>query len=139
MKSLASTVVAFLLVASPGNAGIIGWLSQEHQDWKFIQSVGGMKVRLARKMLAVSCDVSGLHQMTTQPTAGNSGIGVRKLGWTRAGAAIRLSVVTGVFEKGMSTSCGMIDLSDVPSGTYSVEYLDPDGTTHPLSRVVLRD
>jgi hypothetical protein len=137
MKTLAYAFIAFLLCLSSCNAGLAGWLSQEHRDWSFIESVGGMKVELKEKKLDVVCDVSGIRRITTKPTIVNSGIGVRKLRWTRAGATIRLSVVTSVFEKGMSSSCGSIDLSIAPSGVYAVKYLDPDGTTHSLGKIAL--
>ena len=137
MKTLAYAFIAALLCVSACNAGLVGWLSQEHRDWSFIESVGGMKVELNNKNLCVACDVSGTRRITTKPTIVNSGIGVRKLRWTRIGATIRLTVVTSVFEKGMSSSCGSIDLSKAPSGVYDVEYLDPDGTTHSLGKIAL--
>lgn len=137
MKNLAYMLVAFFVCLTTCDAGMAGWLSQEPRDWTFIESVGGMKVTLANKRLAVDCDVSGTRRITNKPTIVNSGIGVRKLKWTRAGLAIRLSVVTSIFEKGMSSSCGSLDISKVPSGSYSVEYLDPDGTTHPLGMITL--
>ncbi len=137
MKNPAHTFIAFLLCISACNAGLVGWLSQERQGWAFIQSVGGMRIKMNHKNLDVDCDVSGLRQITTKPTIVNSGIGVRNVKWSRAGATIRLSVVTSVFEEGMNVSCGSIDLSKVPSGSYSVEYLDQDGTTHALGKIAL--
>lgn len=137
MKHFIYMFIALLLCVSVCDAGLAGWLSQERRDWEFIESVGGMKVRLNHKRLDVVCDVSGTRRITRKPTIVNSGIGVRKLEWTREGSAIRLSVVTSIFEKGMSSSCEGIDLSKLPSGTYSVAYSNPDGTAHPLGTIVL--
>ncbi|GAA5483697.1 hypothetical protein Hsar01_02931 [Haloferula sargassicola] len=137
MKNLGYMLIAFWTCVTTCDAGLAGWLSQEQRDWTFIESVGGMRVTLKSKELDVDCDVSGTRHITKKPTIVNSGIGVRKLRWTRAGSTIRLSVVTSVFEKGMSSSCGSLDLSKVPSGSYAVEYLDPDGTTHPLGTITL--
>lgn len=125
------------MCVSTCNAGLGGWLSQERQDWAFIESVGGMRIKLNDKKLEVECDVSGTRQITVKPTIINSGIGVRNVKWSRAGATIRLSVVTSVFEKGMNSSCGSIDLSKFPSGSYSVEYLDQNGTTHTVGEILL--
>jgi hypothetical protein len=137
MKNLAYMLIAFWGCVATCEAGFAGWLSQEQRGWAFIESVGGMKVTLTSKKLDVDCDVSGTRHITKKPTIVNSGIGVRKVKWSLAGSTIRLSVVTSVFEKGMSFSCGSIDLSKVPSGTYSLEYLNPDGTAHPLGTIKL--
>lgn len=137
MKNLAATWIVFLFCISSSNAGLLGWLTQEQQDWAFIESVGGMQVDLKNKKLDVSCDVSGSRQVTTMPRTLNSGIGVRELKWTRVGNSIRLSVVTSVIEKAMNRSSGSIDLSNVPTGIYAVEYINSDGTTHFLREITL--
>ena len=137
MKTLSYMLITFWACMTAGDAGLAGWLSQERREWSFIESVGGMKVTVHNRRLDVACDVSGTRRITKKPTMVNSGIGVSKVEWTRAGTAIRLTVVTSVFEKGMSSSCGSIDLSGLPSGSYLVEYLDPDGTVHSLGTVAL--
>jgi hypothetical protein len=137
MKNLGFTLMAFWVCMATCDAGLAGWLTQEQRSWTFIECVGGINVTLKNKRLDVDCDVSGTRRITKKPTLVNSGIGVRKLRWTRAGSTIRLSVVTNVFEKGMSSSCGGLDLAKVPSGSYSVEYLDPDGTTHSLGMITV--
>ena len=135
------TLIAFLLatVANAGSlhAGLPGLLTKQHQDWKFIQSVGGMTVELADRQLVVNCDVSGTKTITTKPTIVNSGMGVRQLKCSRTKNTIKLSLVTSVLEKGMKTSCGPIDLSKYPAGTYSIVYLNPDGTTQALQTITL--
>ncbi len=67
----------------------------------------------------------------------NSGMGVRELRHKRDGNTIRLTLVTSVIGKGVTTSPIPIDLSDYPNGDDSVEYLDPDGTRHALGKVTL--
>ena len=130
--------ISLLTLSTSARAGLAGLLSSQHQDWGFIQSVGGIKVDLKKKSLQVSCNVSGLETITTKPSLVNSAMGVRKLKCSRVGTTIRVSVVTSVLEKGMSPKCGSADLNSYPAGSYSVVYLNPDGTTHPLGKVVLR-
>ncbi len=137
IRTLAAVLLGYLTITTTGNAGLAGFLSAKSQDWAFIQSVGGMKVKLVKSRLSVSCDVSGLRSITTKPTTVNSGIGIRKLKCSRAGRTIRLTVVTSVISKGMKTECGTVDLSRHPSGSYSVVYLNPDGTTHSLGSIRL--
>ncbi len=131
-------LVLAALVAGSLRAGWVGFLTQEHRDWAFIESVGGMRVSLDDRALKVDCDVSGIRKVTKDPTLMNSGIGVRRLKCQREGGVLRLSVITSVIEKGMTASCGGVDLSDDAKGDYAVEYLDPDGTTHALGTITLQ-
>jgi hypothetical protein len=137
MKHFACAAVAIWICITACQAGLAGWLTQERRDWAFIESVGGMKVKASNHRLDVTCDVSGTRRITREPTFVNSGIGVRKLDWTREGSVIRLTVVTSLMEKGMSCSCGSIDLSKLPAGSYAVEYLNPDKTTRSLGSITL--
>lgn len=100
MKTRLLIFLAGLAVAGTSEAGPVGFLTQKQRDWAFIQSVGGMQVSLAKKQLLVACDVSGTKTITTKPTRVNSGIGVRRLKYSRVGSVIHLSVVTSVFKKG---------------------------------------
>ena len=134
--------VGLLLLAvsvTVGFSGVAGFLTQERQDWNFIQSVGGMKVSAKEKVLHVECNVSGLRKVTVEPTMVNSGMGVRKLKHQRVGNVIQLSLITSVLEKGKSSDCSPIDLSAYPDGTYSVQYLDSDGKEHQLGKVTLKE
>lgn len=137
MKTLIFIFLTTLTCISSCDAGLAGFLTQKRQDWKFIQAVGGMKISVEKKRLVVSCDVSGLKNVTKKPTIMNSGIGVRKLKCTRSGNIIKLTVVTSVFEKGMTSDCGSVDISSYPPGSYSVIYLNPDRTTQPLGVISL--
>lgn len=43
MKNLTTKIIAILfLTAALGYSGLTGFLTQEKQDWNFIQSVGGI-------------------------------------------------------------------------------------------------
>ena len=117
--------------------GLAGLLSSKARDWAFIQSVGGMRVKLDNRRLEIDCDVSGTKTVTVKPSLINSGIGVRKVKSSRAGKTLRLTVVTCVMERGMKSECGQLDLSAYPAGSYDVVYLDPGGGTHPLAAIRL--
>ena len=134
------TITALLLILSASIAycGLTGFLTKETRDWKFIQSVGGMKITQKENVLHVDCDVSGLTEVTVKPTIINSGLGVRKLEHKKAGKTIQLSLITSVIEKGIKPTCKPLDLSSYAPGEYSVVYLDPDGKTHALGKVVLK-
>lgn len=127
--------VIVLAFATCCRADLAGFISAHRRDWSFIESVGGMKVKLVGRALQVTCDVSGNHTVTHKPTLMNSAIGVRKLQCSRSGRTLRLTVVTSVIRKGMSSSCGSVDLTKYPAGNYDVVYLNPDGSIQPLGRI----
>jgi hypothetical protein len=131
------TTFILLFTATIAYAGIAGFLTKESRNWQFIQSVGGMKISQQGNTLKVECDVSGTKKITVKPTMINSGIGVRDLKHKRVGKTIQLNLITSVFEKGMRSSCKALNLSAYPAGEYSVQYLDPDGTTHFLGKITL--
>lgn len=135
-KKLVATILVFLS-ATIAYAGLAGLLTRESRDWAFIQAIGGMKVSARGGALMVDCDVSGLRKVTVEPTMINSGMEVRKLKHKRVGRTIQLSLVTSVLEKGMTTTCKPLDLSDYPAGEYTVQYLDRDGAAHDLGKITL--
>jgi len=135
MKFIAAMVL--FVTATFAFSGVAGFFTKEAQDWKFIQSVGGMRVSVEDNILNVECDVSGVKEVTVKPTMINSAMGVRKLKHKRVGKTIQLTLVTSVREKKSTTSCRPLDLSAYPSGEYSVQYLNPDGTTHDLGKIKL--
>ncbi|PQJ28161.1 hypothetical protein [Rubritalea profundi] len=137
MKYIVTSLL--LLSATIAFSGFSGFLTQKSQDWKFIQSVGGMKVSLEEKTLNVECYVSGLKKVTIKPTMINSAMGVRRIKHKRDGKTIYLTLVTSVIEKAMTQSCKQLDLSAYPAGEYSVQYRDPDGTKHPLGKITLKE
>jgi hypothetical protein len=137
MKYLATSLL-LLATATIAFSGVAGFLTKETQDWKFIQSVGGMKVSLKGTTLVVDCDVSGTKKVTVKPTMINSAMGVREVKDKRDGNKIYLTLVTSVIEKGVTTSPKPLDFSGYPEGEYSIEYLDSDGTKHALAKVTLQ-
>lgn len=48
---------------------------------------------------------------------------------------ISLSLDTSFAEKGKGSTCGSINISAYPLGTYSVVYLNPDGSTEALRKI----
>lgn len=136
MKFITSLI--FFLTATFAFSGIAGVFTKETQDWKFIQSVGGMRVSLKDSSLVVECDVSGVKQVTVKPTMVNSALGVRELKHKRDGNTIYLTLVTSLIEKGITRSPKPVDLSAYPAGEYSVQYLDQDGTKHALGKITLK-
>ena len=132
------TPLILLLSTTFAFSDVAGLLTKDRRDWKFVQSVGGMKVSMKDTTLVVDCDVSGTKKVTVKPTMVNSALGVRELKHKRDGNTISLTLVTSVIGKGISTSPKPIDLAAYPDGEYSIEYLDPDGTKHGLGKVTLQ-
>ena len=75
-------------------------MTPKHRDRNFLQSVEGMKVGLEKKKLVVSCDDTGLKEITKRPISVNSGMVVRKLMCVRVDDIISLSLDTSIAEKG---------------------------------------
>ncbi|MFZ9936712.1 MAG: hypothetical protein ACO3JG_06590 [Luteolibacter sp.] len=132
------TALILLSATTFAFSDVAGFFTKETKDWRFVQSVGGMKVSIKDTELLVECDVSGTKKVTVKPTMVNSALGVRKLKHERDGNTIRLTLVTSVIGKGITTSPKPIDLSGYPDGDYSIEYLDPDGTKHALGKITLK-
>lgn len=131
------TGLILLLSSTFAFSDVAGLLTKETRSWQFVQSVGGMEVSMKDTNLVVDCDVSGTRKVTVEPTMINSALGVEKLKHKRNGNTISLTLVTRIVGKGVSTSPKPIDLSTYPDGEYSIEYLDPDGTTHALGKITL--
>lgn len=136
MKYLATSLL-LLVTATVAFSGVTGFLSQKTQNWSFIQAVGGMEVSVKENNLIIDCHVSGTKKVTVEPTLINSALGVRKVKCQRVGNIIQLRLVTSVIEKGMSSSWKSIDISAYPAGIYTVQYIDSDGTAHPLGKITL--
>ena len=132
MKSLIPSLALISTIVSTCHAGPFGFLTPKHRDRNFLQSVEGMKVGLEKKKLVVSCDDTELKEITKRPISVNSGMVVRKLMCVRVDDIISLSLDTSIAEKGKGSTCGSINISAYPLGTYSVVYLNPDGSTEAL-------
>ena len=132
MKSLIPSLALISTIVSTCHAGPFGFLTPKHRDRNFLQSVEGMKVGLEKKKLVVSCDDTGLKERRISV---NSGMVVRKLMCVRVDDIISLSLDTSIAEKGKGSTCGSINISAYPLGTYSVAYLNPDGSTEALRKI----
>lgn len=75
----------FLLSTAFAFSDVAGFLTRETKAWKFVQSVGGMRVSINNIPLLVECDVSGTKNVTVKPTMVNSALGVRELKHKRDG------------------------------------------------------
>mgnify|MGYP005845341499 CR=1 FL=1 len=133
-KYLAASLL-ILVTATLAYCGLVGFLTRETRNWDFIQAVGGMKVSVQESTLLVDCDVSGLRKVTVKPTVVNSGIGVHQLKLKRDRKTIYVTVVTSLIRKGIKTSPKPVDISHYPAGEYTVQYLDRDGTKHPVGKI----
>ena len=126
-----------LATAMLAYSGIIGLLSQRTENWKFIQSVGGIKVSEKENVLYVECYAGGGIKVTVKPTMINSALKVHRIKHKRAGNAIQIRVVTGLVAAKTKDNPKQLDLSAYPAGEYSVQYKDPDGTIYPLGQIEL--
>ena len=144
MKQL-SFVLLFLALTAPLPASVIGWLTSEACDWKFLQSTGGIRVdppieKEGKSVLPIEYYVQGLVAITCQPTALNSGLAVRRIEAKEVGAQIIIRVFTQLVEKGSDTGrIHYADLSEIPPGKYDVFYETPNDMTKYLGRIEIKD
>lgn len=143
MKAVAVMFLA-LAAAASAHAGILGWLSSERRNWQFVQDTGGIWIAAVReiagkKVLPVEYDVSGLTAITRKPTTMNSGLAVRKIATARKGGSIIIQVVTQVVEdKRQAAATHLVDLSDIPPGSYEVFYEIAGDPEKSLGRIELK-
>ncbi len=118
--------------------------SAQPVDWQFIQRAGGIRIgepvtKEGKVLLPVECDLSGLQEITTQPTQMNSALVVQKVNARRVGAVIILQVISQLLEKGEAVeTVHYADLSDIPAGTYEVYYERAGVTEQHLGQITLR-
>lgn len=140
--TLACTV--FVLVALPlsATAGLAEWWYGE--SWQFVQSVGGISVGVPVRLssgkatLPINCDVSGSSTITTEPTALNSALAVKKVRARLNGQTIILSLFTTVYSSSSpSARCSDATLGQISPGSYAVVYRGSDKTSHPVATVAI--
>jgi hypothetical protein len=124
---LASAI--WLLVSLPAWAGA--------ENWKFVQSVGGMalgKPVLDRPgwILPVRIDVSGLDTVSVKPTVMNSALVCERVAVAIEQRNIYLTVVSGLARAGASPRCPPAELGRIDGGQYSVFYRSPGEAPVPL-------
>ncbi len=141
MRSIRECVAAVLLLLCPlaAFAGIL----PERQTWDFMQSVGGISIGDPFRedgmwYLPVLCDVSGTRKVTVGPTRMNSSLAAPDVRIQVKGSAVYVTVVTTMVSHNQSSLCKPASLGNLPAGTYSVFYRDPDGTRHKLGKVSIK-
>jgi hypothetical protein len=146
MKLLRSLAIFFFALASvaTAEAGILGWLTSDRRDWQFVQNIGGIRIGTVhevagKKVLPVEYDVSGLTTITRKPITLNSGLTVRKVTATRRSGCLVIQVITQVVDaKSEARSTHLVDISDIPFGTYQVFYEKADDPEKRLGQITLK-
>jgi len=116
---IAAIVIAF--AACPVNS------FAKPQDFGFIQSVGGIKLKSPTRSLKgwelpVEINVAGLKTVTTPPSLVNSGLACEKVGARVDGETIWIQVHTGTAKPGQSADCPAAMLGNLDPGYYHVFY-----------------
>jgi hypothetical protein len=124
---------AFLAVLS-----MPAWAGAE--NWKFVQSVGGMalgKPALDRPgwVLPVGTNVSGLETVSVKPAAMNSALVCERVDVAIEQRNIYLTVVSGLTRAGASPRCPPAELGRIDGGSYRVFYRGPGDTPVPLGDI----
>jgi len=131
MKSI-TIALAMLLISS---CSVI----ESHQDWGFMQRVGGLTVAGQGKnpnWLIVRGDVSGFKEFSVKPTQVNSALALKYIEAEIKESTIGLYVVTTLIsDKYNRTEINGVDISGIKKGDYLVQYLNPDNSTVDLKKV----
>tara|TARA_B100000767_G_scaffold269173_1_gene290606 strand:+ start:1158 stop:1562 length:405 start_codon:yes stop_codon:yes gene_type:complete len=131
MKSI-SIVLTILLISA---CSVI----ETHQDWGFMQRVGGLTVAGQDKnpnWLIVRGDVSGFKYFSVKPTQVNSALALKYIEAEIKESTIELYVVTTLIsDKYNRTEINGVDISGIKKGEYLVRYLNPDNSTVDLKKV----
>lgn len=119
-------------------------MTSEQRDWTFIQSVGGLAVGEPQKQaegvwhLPITCDVSGLKQVTIKPTMINSALAVRETCQVVRGQTIQLWLKTCIVDSRHSPAAPDVLLKHIPPGRYQVHYRNRDGSTVTLREIEIK-
>ena len=120
---------------------LLGCSVSERQDWKFMESVGGLTIVGQDKnpnWLIIRGDVSGVKEFSHKPTQLKSAIAVKEVEAIVQGATIQLYVVTTlVSDKYPNTEISGVNISGAKKGTCLVQYVNPDGTTVDLKQITI--
>jgi hypothetical protein len=129
-------VAVILLIAVSGCNAV------ESRDWKFVQSVGGLALgtpwrdNRGHVLLPVQCDVSGTQTITVHPTAMNSALVCEPPDTRVRSNTVFLTIRTVIAgSRKTDARCPAADVGALPAGVYSVTYLSPDGSRHPLGSI----
>ena len=143
---LATMMVLGVAILGTSCSTAVGIVTSDHRDWNFIQDVGGIRVGDPIPAtgdiwnLPVECDVSGLTEITTKPKGINSALVVKDIKSRTMQDKILIwvvvCVVTDKYKEPHWTKG--IHLEGIKEGKYSVQYLNPDGTTVGIRSIELR-
>jgi len=133
------TVASSLLFAVGCSSSIVSIAARSSRDWQFVQSVGGIAVGTPTRdsrghvLLPIRCDVSGTQTVTVRPTAINSALVCESPTTRVRGSTVLLTIRTTIASSHNSNAhCPTADLGALSTGEYSVIYLSPDGSQHPI-------
>ena len=138
--------LAALFIATASCATLTACATSQHRTWRFMQSVGGIKVGEAQAAsgktwnIPVECDVSGLTTITTKPAIMNSALAVKDVKVEVKQDQIMIWVVTCAVNgqcRAARWNKG-VELGGVEPGHYRVQYLNPDGSTVEIRSMELR-
>lgn len=114
-------------------------VTSQRQDWKFMESVGGLSVGRQDKnpdWLIIRGDVSGTQEFSSKPTIMNSALAVKAVERIVKDSKIQIYVVTTlVSDKYSDPRIYGVKIPDVKKGKYMVQYLNPDDTVVDLKEV----
>lgn len=117
------SIVLFLSIAlaTPSQAGFVGWLTSETRDWEFVENTGGIKA-------SASVEIDGKRYLPIEYwPEGCPGIEVRRINLVRKGLLIAISVTTQAAKKDSTEKrTHLVELSGISPGTYDLHY----GTIH---------
>jgi hypothetical protein len=115
---------------------------ERRENWSFVESVGGIAVGTPQRtaqgwVLPVDADVSGLRNITTRPTATNSGIACKGIGAKVEGRAVYLTLVSQVAGQGGEARCPPVNLGAMDVGKYTVLYAGAGEPPHTIGSIVI--
>jgi len=111
----------------------------QRQDWKNIESVGGLSVAGQDKnpnWLIIRGDVSGLQEFSNKPTTMTSVLTVKKVNAIIKDSYIQIYVITTlVCKKYPDPKIYGVKIPKIKPGKYMVQYLNPDNTVVNLKEI----
>ena len=139
--------LASLAIVSISCSTVAGWVTTSRIDWSFIQTVGGIRVGDPQPLskgnwiIPIECDVSGLTTVTVKPTTVNSALVVKDIRCkTRRDTILVWAVACVVTERYRESHWTQgISVKGTKPGKYTVQYLNPDGTTVDIRSIELRE
>jgi hypothetical protein len=114
-------------------------VTSQRQDWKFMESVGGLSVGGQDKnpnWLIIRGNVSGTQEFSSKPKTMNSALAVKTVERIFKDSKIQIYVVTTlVSDKYSDPKIYGIRIEGIKKGKYMVQYLNPDNTAVDLKEV----